>query len=189
MMIHIGLFLVLFAGLVSAAHAVDAPELQELQASYKASLERVIKPVMQKYLSDLERQRDSYTRAAKLPAANAVQAEIDAIKVQLNTAGTVKKQSPVAGKQADPSWYIGKTWQTARGTEWSFEKDGTGEMRRDQVNIGSFTWRVLESGIVELSERAAADAPVKLQYTEFKNKSEAWKGESVEKMTFRLHPK
>ncbi len=62
-------------------------------------------------------------------------------------------------------------------------------MLRDAVKIGIFTWRVLESGIVELSERAASDGPVKLQYTQFKSQSEAWEGEAPDKMNFRLYLK
>ncbi len=80
---------------------------------------------MQKYLTDLERQRDSYARVSRLPEANAVQVEIDALKQQMVAVHPLKKlplssgtqsivQSPTSGKQPDASWFVGKTWQTER---------------------------------------------------------------------------
>src|SRR4051812_8245135 len=70
----------LVLSLVAAVHAADPPELISLRTNYKGAMERATRPVMQAYIAQLERQRDSFARATNLNAANAVQAEIDEVK-------------------------------------------------------------------------------------------------------------
>jgi hypothetical protein len=61
----------------------DTPDFDRLRESYKTAMEKATKPINQTYLAELAKIRDNYTRAAKLDAANKVQAEIDAITTEI----------------------------------------------------------------------------------------------------------
>ncbi len=195
---HFFLSLLCVLSFGATVRAVEAPEFKQLQANYKAAIERVTTPLTQTYLVELEKRRDSYARGTNLEAANLVQAEINSIKQAIDAAELEKKlparTQPMAepseptetGKALDPKWFVGKTWQTDKNTEWSFTKDGTGTSQRGKLKLGVFTWRVLDSSLVELSEKAATDKPVSIQYVQFKSRSEAWKGSASDKLTLRL---
>ncbi len=71
--------IVLMFSVVATLSNADTPEFDRLRDSYKAAMEKATKPLNQTYLEELAKLRDMYTRAAKLEAANTVQAEIDAI--------------------------------------------------------------------------------------------------------------
>lgn len=64
---------------VGSLHGSDTDELDKLRASYKTAVDKALKPLNQTYLDELEKLRGVYTRAGKLDAAVAAQAEIDAI--------------------------------------------------------------------------------------------------------------
>jgi hypothetical protein len=197
--------LLLFALLYAAVtlHA-DSPEFDRLQSGYKEAVERVTKPLTQTYLRELERLRDNYTRASNLSGATRVQAEIDVVGKALAFAEVSKKAPTVqappvpapaptakeaasANKLPELRWFVAKTWLTDALTEWSFEKDGKGKKVRGNQTIAIFTWRVLESGVVELSEQAAPGKPASITYLRFNDRNEAWFGGDIGKLNARLH--
>jgi hypothetical protein len=199
----IALILTLVSG-ASFLHA-DTAEFERLQASYKDALDKATKPLTQTYLRELERLRDSYTRSANLEGAQKVQTEIDSLTRAAAFANVAKKAPtapptpvaapPVSAKEAAAAtmppelhWFVGKTWLTDALTKWNFEKDGTGSKSRSGQKTGSiFKWRVLGSGLVELSEQAAPGKPVSITLLRFKDRNEAWFGGTPDKLNARLH--
>lgn len=193
----------LTCGLVRPVAAADGgvAEFDKLQMSYQGAVERETAPLRDKYLVELEKLRDAYSRAGNLAGANVVQAEITTMNQQIAFAKKGKRApteatavaAANAGKQAagaempELRWFVGKTWLTAAQTKWKFEKDGTGDHVRGNKQVATFTWRLLPSGAIELSVRTAPDKPVTTMFLRFKNKLEAWFGPSEASLTERLH--
>ena len=67
------------------AYAQNAitPEMDRLRTSYEAARERATRPVDEKYLSELSKLQDTYTRGAKLEQAVAVANEIKRMRERL----------------------------------------------------------------------------------------------------------
>ncbi len=179
--------------MATALRAVEAPEFDRLRANYQAAIERATKTLTQSYLIELEKQRGSYERASKPDAGNVVQAEINATKQAAASAELARKLQAKSPPSQDPSvasqthWFAGKTWLTDQKTKWSFNRKGTGEKVRGHDTIAMFTWKLLDSGNLELTELAGAGKPATTTYVHFKNKSEAWFGSSEDKLDNRLH--
>ena len=195
--------MLLTCGLVHSVAAADGAvaDFDKLQMSYQGAVERETAPLRDKYLVELEKLRDAYSRAGNLAGANMVQAEITTMNQQIAFAKTGKRAPtqatavaaanagiPAAGAEMpELRWFVGKTWLTNAMTKWKFEKDGTGERERGGVKVATFTWRLLPSGTIEISERTAADKPVTTTFLRFKNKFEALFGPSEASLTERLH--
>ena len=180
--------------LFAVVHAGDTSEFDQIRSRYNTAIEHATAPITQNYLAELEKLRDTYTRASKLEAANVVQAEITNIKQasafaraakQLPLKSPTNPEAPAAIPQ--PYWFAGKSWFTDAKTKWSFARNGTGEKIRGKDRIAIFTWKLLPSGNVELTERAAPDKPETTTYVQFKTKSEAWFGTSEDQLVNRLH--
>ena len=199
-------FIFLMSLTCGIVHSVAAAEggvadFDKLQKSYQGAVERETAPLRDKYLVELEKLRGAYARAGNLPGANVVQAEITAMNQQIAFAKSGKRTpteatsvaaanpgNPAAvGEMPELRWFVGKTWLTNAMTMWKFEKDGTGERVRGGSKIATFTWRLLPSGAIEISERTAPDKPVTTMFLRFKNKSEALFGPSETNLTERLH--
>ncbi len=195
--------MLLTCGIVRSAAAADGgvADFDKLQMSYQGAVERETAPLRDKYLVELEKLRDTYSRAGNLAGANVVQAEITTMNQQIAFAKTGKRAptqatavaAANAGKPTAEAempelrWFVGKTWLTEAQTKWKFEKDGTGERVRGSQKTATFTWRLLPSGAIELSERTAPNKPVTTTFLRFKNKFEAWFGPSEASLTERLH--
>ena len=193
----------LTCGLVHSVAAADGgvAEFDKLQISYQGAVERETAPLRDKYLVELEKLRDAYARAGNLPGANVVQAEITAMNQQIAFAKKGKRMpteatlvaaanadKPAAGAEMpELRWFVGKTWLTNAMTKWKFEKDGTGDRVRGNQKVATFTWRLLPSGTIEISERTGPDKPVTTTFLKFKNKFEALFGSSEASLTERLH--
>lgn len=65
-----------FAILATAALADEPKELESARAAYRQSVERATEPFKARYLTDLGRLRETFTRAGKLNEALAVENEI-----------------------------------------------------------------------------------------------------------------
>ena len=79
--------LLCFVGTNIIAMAQDAPErLSTLRSQHEAALERIAKPIREKYLTELEKLKLEYTKAGNLDAALAVD-------------GALKKNSEVSERQ------------------------------------------------------------------------------------------
>jgi hypothetical protein len=123
----------------AASNNVAAPELDKLRTGHEAEIERALKPFRETYLRELDKLRDSYTRAANLAAANTVQEEIDTVK------------SVKAGAVGDDKFFVGRSWWSPINSEYHFKKDGNGS-RTDAAGAEfPFAWRKMEDGIVEIS--------------------------------------
>ncbi len=196
-------FVFLLMVLAAALHAVDTPEFDRLHTSYKTAIEKATKPLTQAYLEELEKLRDVYTRAAKLEAANKVQAEIDSIYQSIAFANTAKKlpaaaQIPAApgttptggnpsgeiAKMPETHWFVGKTWRTDGGTKFSFSRNGSGE-RVYGVEKMPFTWRLLESGVLELTP-AGEEKSANRWYVKLTSRSEALFGTTEQRTNVPL---
>lgn len=57
----------------------DATQLDQLRTSYESAIARATRPVTEAYLKELQKLRDNYTRAARLPEATKVDTEIKSI--------------------------------------------------------------------------------------------------------------
>jgi hypothetical protein len=73
---------------ITQLRAAGTPEFDKLQASYKEAIEQATKDLRQTHLRELEKLRDTYTRAANLNAANKVQVQIDEIYHSIAFAGS-----------------------------------------------------------------------------------------------------
>ena len=86
---------------VSSARAQNSitPEMDRLRTSYESARERATRPIDEKYLSELSKLQDTYTREAKLEQAVAVANEVKRMKVRLGmpTAPAPPTLVPAAG--------------------------------------------------------------------------------------------
>jgi hypothetical protein len=174
---------------------VAAPELDKLRAGYEADIERAVKPYRETYVRELDKLRDTYTRAANLAAATAVQAEIDGAKPAGQPAGKAAELPP-AGQQPHLSgiapkteWYIGKTWVNSSGTAWTFAKGGKGEVHHTTGKTVPMTWDVLPSGVLKLRHEASNNANISSMYVYFANAREGLSGQGEEQLIKPMHPK
>jgi hypothetical protein len=140
------------------ANNVSAAELDKLRAGHEADMERVTKPYRETYLRELDKLRDTYTRAANLAAANEVQAEIDEAKAGgLSKAKAAKsaadrRQPRLSGKAPKSEWYIGKSWAEVNGPgpTWTFAKGGKGEVKHSTGGTAPLTWEVMPNGLLKV---------------------------------------
>lgn len=86
---------------ISSARAQNSitPEMDRLRTSYESARERATRPIDEKYLSELSKLQDTYTREAKLEQAVAVANEIKRMKERLGmpAAPAAPALAPAAG--------------------------------------------------------------------------------------------
>ena len=68
--------LVLSLSFVGSSAQEPAPELSKLKSSYEGAVQRATLPITETYVKELTKLKDSYTRAAKLQEALAVEKEL-----------------------------------------------------------------------------------------------------------------
>lgn len=175
-----------FAGVV---HAIDAPELDELRANYQAAMERANRPIMQAYLTQLERQRDAYSRATKLDAANATQAEINEIKqalAKLDAAKAIPPKStpPAAVLNSKEQLFVNISWRTPRGSSFHFLPDGKGIRSVGAVQT-SFVWHA-RGGVVEATGDSTTGGKKTTWFFRFASNSQAYYGDTRDGINLKL---
>ncbi|HBJ84250.1 MAG TPA: hypothetical protein DDZ88_10365 [Verrucomicrobiales bacterium] len=90
-------------------------------------------------------------------------------------------------KQAvDLAWFVDKTWVSDSGTKWAFSEGGGGEKAFGN-NKSNFTWRVLKSGLVEVSGRDTPQSPPRVWYVQFQSESEASYGTAEKNLPNKMH--
>jgi hypothetical protein len=142
-----------------------APELDKLRAGHDGSIERALKPFRETYARELDKLRDSYTRAANLAAATAVQEELDG----------VKSDGPQGGPER---FFAGKSWWTPVNSEYRFGRGESGE-RIDVKGVKTaFTWRKLKTGMVEVTGSLTPGGPAVNWYFKFDNTKTALMGDN-----------
>ncbi|TDU68139.1 hypothetical protein EI77_03256 [Prosthecobacter fusiformis] len=67
--------------------AAEVPELDRLKEAYRGAVGRVVNPLTQMYLTELEKLRDVYTQAGNVVGADTVKAEIAVITQKIADAG------------------------------------------------------------------------------------------------------
>lgn len=88
------LFLLTFSAQCLLVHAQTVPaEMERLQTAYEAARERVTRPLDEKYLAELLKLQDTYTKAAKLDEALVIANEIKGMKERLGLSGKSKTSS------------------------------------------------------------------------------------------------
>jgi hypothetical protein len=119
--------------------AQEPPELSTLRESWKKARIAALSPLDKKYMETLEAMKDKFTRAGKLPEANAITAEIEkvlpdlldtlprgfvSIDPRVNDAETRRKlnRSVWAYKSADGEWTISFTGRDS--CQWKNEGNG-----------------------------------------------------------------
>ncbi|MES2598193.1 MAG: hypothetical protein V4662_22860 [Verrucomicrobiota bacterium] len=65
----------------------DPPEMVRLRGSYEAAMARTTRPLMETYIAELTKVKDSYTKAGKLDEAVRVDSEIKVMKERLAALG------------------------------------------------------------------------------------------------------
>ena len=96
---HSLLFITVFISAnVCFAQAVDPPELTARRDDYNRTVQRAMVPLLTNYLRSLDPLKQQFTRAGKLDAAVAVDAEIRKITEQLKTAQAIASGVKRSGK-------------------------------------------------------------------------------------------
>jgi hypothetical protein len=170
--------------LSAVSWAAGPAELDRARAVHQAAVEKAKAPITRIYLQELERLRDTYTRAAKLDAANRVQAEIAMIKQ--GKAPAASTPTGPTTRPPDPSWVEGRTWVSDAGTRWSFLKGGQGE-KTFGAGTTTFTWRVLDTGFVEVTGRSGGpDSSLRVWIVRFNSNAEAVYGDTAASLKARM---
>ena len=145
-----------------------------LFAQYDGARATAMKPVQAASIARL----DSLLKVAGGPKIEAL-AEITKARAEIET-GKV-------GATID-QFFVGKSWFTIAGSEYHFNKDGTG-YRFNKLNYAekvAFTWHQQPDGIVEVSQRKQpTDAPSPT-YFRFENSKTAFQGDLVTNITTQL---
>jgi hypothetical protein len=139
--------LALLAIQVSAAEPADLTKARE---AYQQASERALTPVKAAYWNELTRLIEQYTKAGKLDEAVAVKNEQAKLKggavIPLPpTAAAVATNTPGIAQLRER--FVGRTFVTPGGTQFTFNKDGTGSQRWSEGN-DNFTWEVLNEKTV-----------------------------------------
>ena len=195
------LLILLFAGdACLRLQAEEKPDLVRLRVAYEKKLDDTKKTLTESYLKDLEKLRDGYINARNSSLAKEVEIEIEAVRRRdLASRGEVVPASApkarsdklfvVAATPPVPKWFVGKAWLTESGLKWNFGDDGlSGDKMKGGRKVASFTWKLPESGVVELTERDGSGNPIGITFVRFVNRSEAWAGGASEKLDTRLRP-
>jgi hypothetical protein len=192
------LLFLLFAGACLRVQAEDKPDLVRLRSAYEKKLDDTKRSLTEAYLKDLEKLRDGYINARNSSLAKAVEIEIEAVQRRdLASRGEVVPASPPKASMAkvfvgaatppDPKWFVGKGWLTDSDLKWNFGNNGlSGDKMKGGKKVASFTWKLPESGVVELTERDGSGKPIGITFVRFVNSSEAWAGGSADKLDIRL---
>lgn len=141
-------------------------ELDRLRATYEEAAERVVRPLRETYLRELDKIVQARTRNSDLQGTLAAKAELD-------RAAEERDRS-----LADPleALFVGQTWVSAAGTAFTFEKDGICIRQSGERKEGA--WRRRGNVVVSSVE----GSPQETRYFRFVSKTEAYYGNSDKTM-------
>ena len=88
------------------AQEVVTPEMEQLRTAYENAREKATRPIDERYLAELIKLQDTYTRAAKLEQAVAAANEVKRMKERLGIADSTS--APVLSVTAPPSQASGE---------------------------------------------------------------------------------
>lgn len=169
------LFFVLTLLMLSTAIGAD-PELQRLKGSYTVAVAKATAPIKATYEKELQKLLQAHTKAGRLDAAAEVMAELQELGA-ITTA-------PVNGPASVPSndrLFVGKSWYSKAGSEYHFNKDGTGYrfQKMDFDDKVTFTWRQLPDGAVEVLQRKQPTAQASPTFFRFVDRKTAYQGDNA----------
>lgn len=154
----------------------DAPgdaDLDRLRKAYEDASARVVAPLRETYLRELNKIMQARTRSGDLEGALAAKAELEK--------ATEEKE---LGQMDDlEALFVGRTWVSEAGTAFIFNKDGTCLRETTQRKEG--TWQ--RRGSVVIS--SVPGSPLETRYFRFVSKKEAYYGNSEEAMDHPVTPR
>ena len=178
-------FALLALSIYSSALASD-PELDKLKQAYAGAIERATAPIKATYGKELQKLLQAHTQAGRLDAAAGVMAELK----DLGTLSPAPALSNTPGSTSD-RLFIGKSWFTKAGSEYHFNKDGTGYrlQKMDFDDKVTFTWRQLPDGVVEAMQRKQPNAQPSATFFRFVDRKTAFQGDSASNIAAPLSDK
>jgi hypothetical protein len=91
-----------------------------------------------------------------------------------------------ANQSVNPAWFVSKTWVADSGTKWSFSEGGAGEKVFGNTKT-AFTWRLLKSGLLEISGRDTPQSSLRTWFVQFQSRSEASYGTAEDNLPHKMH--
>lgn len=155
------------ASAVALFSSYDTARLKAVESAQKAAIARIDSMLA----SSEGKKMEVLTELGK------VRAEVEAGQVGAATAAPGNDQL-----------YIGKSWYTKPGSEYHFNKDGTGYrlQKGDYDGKVPFTWTLHPDGIVEVQQRRQPTAPTSAAFFRFVDKKTAFQGTSKTAITAPL---
>lgn len=178
------LTLLTLIALGSAAVAADN-QFEQLQAQYNQAVKRAVEPLTKVYVDNLNKMAvallQSPSARENSATVAAITAELSRIKgtpVQITAQNDpqVANEAPAASKH-----YVGKSWVSDSGTTWKFDRNGAGTKTYGTSKV-AFTWRVVPSGLVEVTGRDTPQGAAKVWYFKF-DKTTASYGSTEDNLT------
>ncbi|MDB4358686.1 hypothetical protein N9Z18_00430 [Verrucomicrobiales bacterium] len=145
-------------------------ELDRFLADYKEESERAIKPLRETYLRELNKILRTRTQASDLPGALAVRKELE----------KVAEEEELEQMDKLEELFVDQTWVSGSGTAFTFNADGKCPRRAAKRVEG--VWERRGSVVISSVE----GSPRETRYFRFVSKTEAYYGNSDEKMDMPL---
>ncbi len=148
-------------------------DLDRLRKAYEEASERIVAPLRETYLRELNKIMQARTRSGDLQGALATKAELEKVNEEKEW-----------GRMDDlEALFVGRTWVSGAGTAFTFVKDGTCIRETSQRKEG--TWH--RRGPVVIS--SVPGSPLETRYFRFVSKKEAYYGNSEEAMDHPVTPR
>lgn len=187
----------ILADLVKAGDTAGADEVKA-QLKAKQDGEPVMKPHAK--TANLFTLYDAARLKALEPAQKAAISRIDALlagsdgkKLDVvaelgKVRGEIEAGRVVAAPITVDQFFIGRSWYTKAGSEYHFNKDGTGYrlQKMDFDDKVAFTWTLDASGVVEVMQRKQPTANPSRTFFQFVDKKTAFQGDAASSITTPL---
>ncbi len=178
----------------------DTAGAEQLTAQLKAKLAGESVPAPQASATLLFAQYDQARAKALEPAQKAAVARIDTLlsgkegkDLDMVTALGKVRVEIEAGKlaAAEPAgsrYFVGKSWYSKVGSEYHFNKDGTGYrlQKMDFDDKVAFTWTHRPDGLVEVLQRKTPTGPAAPVFFRFDDKKTAFLGDVITDINSQL---
>lgn len=164
--------------LLTAIHMAHAdPEMARLKASYEAAVERSVAPLRATYEKELLKLMEKHTKAGDLTSALEVKEEIEKLtgKPVLTATAAPSGTGAVARPKVLEPYFVGKTWRTPTGTNFTFREDGTGE-RQFGNDKSAFKWKQRGRDMVEAIGPGTSGGPDRSWFFRFESLEKAFYG-------------
>ncbi len=151
-----------------------------LFTSYDAARSKALEPAQKAAITRIEAALAS-SEGKKLEVVT----ELGKVRAEIESGKVYSLASPTSSVDA---LFIGKSWYTKPGSEYHFNKDGTGYrlQKMDFDDKVAFTWKQHPDGIVEAQQRKQPSAPTSATFFLFVDKKTAFQGSSKAAITAPL---